>query len=103
MARAVMRDGEQVRLTLDVDLQAIPARGVGFLREAEVRPMRALPGHLILELKYRGVLPAIFRQLVAEFALAPQMASKYRLGVIAIGQAVSTQVAPGAGTEAFHA
>jgi len=103
MARGVTRDGEQVRLTLDADLRAIPARSARFPREVEVPPMPALPGRLILELKYRGPLPAIFRQLVEEFALVPQAASKYRLGVIANGQAVPTQVAPGAGTEAFNA
>ena len=42
-----------------------------------------MTGRLILELKYRGAPPAIFRQLVEEFALTPQTASKYRLGVVA--------------------
>jgi hypothetical protein len=62
-----------------------------------------LADQLILELKYRGTPPAIFRQLVEEFALSPQATSKYRLGVGALGQTVATQVAPGSGTEAFYA
>ena len=103
MARWIVRDGEQVRLTLDADLRAIPANALRFPRESDGLPMAMMPGRLILELKYRGAAPALFRQLVDEFALAPQMASKYRLGVIAIGQAVSTQVVPGAGRAAFHA
>ena len=82
-----MRDGEQVRLTLDADLQVIRERAAGS-REAEVLPMPAMAGRLILELKYRGAPPAIFRQLVEEFALAPKTASKYRLGVVASGQPV---------------
>ncbi len=103
MARGVMRDGEQVRLTLDSDLQAIPTSTARFSRAAEVLPMPAMPGRLILELKYRGAPPAIFRQLVEEFALTPQSASKYRLGVVASGQAVPTQAAPGSGTDALYA
>jgi len=103
MARGITRDGEQVRLTLDADLRALPARSARFPREVDVLPMAVLPGRLILELKYRGTPPAIFRQLVEEFALAPQAASKYRLGMIASGQAVPTQVAPGAETEAYYA
>ena len=47
--------------------------------------------------------PAIFRQLVEEFALTPQTASKYRLGVVALGLAVAQQGAPGAGTAASYA
>jgi hypothetical protein len=103
MARSVMRNGEQARLTLDCDLQALPASDVRFSRHSDVPAMVAMPGRLILELKYRGVPPAIFRQLVEEFALAPQAASKYRLGVAALGYAVSHQHVPGDRTEAFHA
>lgn len=103
MARGVIRDGEQVRLTLDSDLQAIPTSAARFSREADVLPVPAMPGRLILELKYRGAPPAIFRQLVEEFALAPQTASKYRLGVVASGQAVPRQIATGTGTDALYA
>jgi hypothetical protein len=37
-----------------------------------------LPSHLILELNYGGCLPAIFRQIVKEFALSTHTVSKYR-------------------------
>ncbi len=62
-----------------------------------------MPDRLILELKYRGVPPAIFRQLVEEFALDPQTASKYRLGVVALGLAPPYPDVPGARTEALYA
>ena len=52
----------------------VPTSDARFPREADVLPMPAMPGRLILELKYRGAAPAIFRQLVEEFALAPQAA-----------------------------
>ena len=103
MARGVMRDGEQVRLTLDSDLQVVPTRAARFSREADVLPMPAIPDRLILELKYRGAAPAIFRQLVEEFALAPRATSKYRLGVVASGQAVPKLLLPGAGTDTLYA
>jgi hypothetical protein len=92
-----------VRLTLDSDLQVIPTRAARFSREAEVLPMPAMPDGLILELKYRGAAPAIFRQLVEEFALAPRSASKYRLGVVASGQAVPKLLLTGTGTDALYA
>ena len=85
MARGVLRNGEQVRLTLDCDLRAMPA-GEDTLFASGRCPCPGSAG-LILELKYRGAPPAIFRQLVEEFALTPQMASKYRLGVVALGLA----------------
>jgi hypothetical protein len=43
-----------------------------------------LDGQMILELKYRQDLPPIFKRLVETFALAPQRASKYRLGIAAL-------------------
>jgi hypothetical protein len=36
-------------------------------------------------LKYRYRVPAIFKRLVEEFSLEPQRASKYRLGMTALG------------------
>ena len=63
----------------------------------------AVPDRLILELKYRGAPPAIFRQLVEEFALVPQTASKYRLGVVALGLALPYPVAARSRIAAFYA
>jgi len=105
MARSVLRDGEPVRLTLDADLRARPASEEQFPDEANLPALPAMSGRLILELKYRGETPAVFRQLVEEFALAPQAASKYRLGVAAIGKAVANEAVTGAesGAEAFYA
>jgi hypothetical protein len=85
MARSIVRDGEPVRLTLDSRLLALPARELRFGREPG---LPALTDRMILELKFRGAPPAIFRQLVEEFALTAGSTSKYRLGVVASGQAV---------------
>ena len=84
MARGLIRDGEPVRLTLDSHLLTLPVRDLRFGRDPGTP---ALTDRFILELKFRGTPPALFRRLVEEFALAPASASKYRLGVVASGQA----------------
>ena len=100
MARGVVRQGDQVRLTLDADLRALPVPGPLFA-ESSVDPAMALPAQFILELKYRGPLPALFKQLLSEFALTPQSASKYRLGMLALGH---TALVPAVGrSAAIHA
>jgi hypothetical protein len=69
---------------------------------ATVPALPALSTRLILELKYRGAPPAIFRQLVEEFALTPQAASKYRLGMVALGQVVPEEIMTVTGTDPFY-
>ena len=74
-----------VRLTLDYDLRARPRARPGS-RTGDGRAGRCR-SCTILELKYQGTAPAIFRRLVEEFALTPQPASKYRLGARGAGPA----------------
>jgi VTC domain len=72
------------RLTLDSGLRAIPIDSPRF----EADPGEEfLQGRLVLELKYHGRVPALFRRLIEEFALAPETASKYRLGMATTGDA----------------
>lgn len=81
MARTFVRDGEVMRLTLDTDLRARVLRDVRFGRGVGVPLLATLPvnADAILELKFTGAAPALFRQLVEDLALHPQPASKYRL------------------------
>ncbi len=72
------------RLTLDENVRVLPARHARF---SSVDGETVLPGQMILELKYLYHLPAIFKRLVETFTLEPQRASKYRLGMTAIGEA----------------
>jgi hypothetical protein len=72
-----------VRLTLDSDVRVARADEPRFSDE-QGRPV--LDDRMVLELKYRQHVPAIFKQLVEAFALEPQRASKYRLGVAALGE-----------------
>jgi hypothetical protein len=75
-----------VRMTLDASVVASPTSLVT-LSPAPSRPL--VEGQMILELKYTGVLPRVFRDLVDEFSLTPRPASKYRFAVQTLGLAGS--------------
>lgn len=72
-----------VRVTLDDDVRVTPIEAPQFSDDPG-RPV--LGGLMVLELKYRQHVPAIFKQLVGNFTLEPQRASKYRLGIAALGE-----------------
>ena len=94
MARGIFSGSETIRLTLDSELHARPTLGYTFDHDPGA-PMAGLldGGATILELKYRGPAPALFKRLVEEFALVPQTASKYRMGMLA---AMPAPLGPGA-------
>lgn len=102
LARQVRAGADLVRLTLDADLSVHLATDASFAGSPK---MPVLPGKAILELKYRGVAPAIFRRLVEEFALNPQAASKYRMSAAALQGLAALPVTASAagGAEALHA
>ena len=80
-ARVAMTSDGLVRLTLDRDLRARRANGLTFHPD----PGRRLLDHdVILELKYRVSLPAMFKLLVEQYALTPIPISKYRVGATAL-------------------
>lgn len=83
-ARGVVTTSGLARLTLDDGIQAVQAKACS-LPEARVTGELILPGQVILELKYRGLLPDIFQELISTFSLRGQTASKYRLGMMALG------------------
>jgi SPX domain protein involved in polyphosphate accumulation len=72
-----------VRLTLDTDIRVA---GAGEPRFSSDPGCPVLGDQVVLELKYRRHVPAIFKELVESFLLEPQRASKYRLGIAALGQ-----------------
>lgn len=73
-----------LRMTLDASVSAC-ATTIVTLDPGPGRPLAE--GLLILELKYSGVFPRLFRDLVDEFRLTPRPASKYRFAVQALGLA----------------
>jgi hypothetical protein len=93
MARTGSSPEGSVRLTLDDDVRVLPASEAAFTSEPG---LPVLDDTVILELKYRRQLPVIFKQLVETFALRPQRASKYRLGVEALGESSFALALPAA-------
>lgn len=72
-----------VRLTLDRDVRVARIDEPRF-SDRDGQPV--VGDCMILELKYRRHVPALFKQLVEAFALEPRRSSKYRLGIIALGE-----------------
>jgi hypothetical protein len=69
------------RLTLDEAIAAFASNAFTF----EERPgIALLDGYAILELKYRGTIPAVFKEAVETFALSPRRWSKYRAAAAAL-------------------
>jgi hypothetical protein len=100
MARGATSDGHAIRLTLDHDLRVRPAAGHEFESGDGIA---AAPDVYILELKYQGTSPALFRRLAEEFALTAQPASKYRMGLAALGKTAPVLTVPGESVQASYA
>jgi len=71
-----------IRLTMDSGLRALPLTCIQFSNEF-ASPL--LEDQIILELKFRYGLPALFKYLLEEFALTPVPFSKYRFAAAALG------------------
>ena len=77
-ARVAMTEDGPIRLTLDDELMVTPVSAVTF--NGHVSPI-PLTDRTIVELKFTGSMPSVFKQIVEDFALTPARLSKYRLGV----------------------
>lgn len=88
-ARSIETSLGSARLTVDAGLAVAPASDVAF---GALPPVPVLEGHAIVEIKFRGPTPGIFKRLVEEFNLAPQATSKYRLGIEAMTGVAITAV-----------
>ena len=95
MARLIDTPEGVARLTLDTNLRAGRTLGAAF---ASAPAVPFLADQVILELKYRNHPPAAFKRLIESFALTATTASKYRLGMAALGHAAASAAA--AGTQA---
>ncbi len=74
-----------LRLTLDRRLRSQNAERWTVEEVAHGQPMMA--EHVLLELKFRRHLPALFKGLMQDLALTPGPLSKYRLAIQALGRA----------------
>lgn len=81
-ARLTRTSDGAMRMTLDYSLSASTANA--FTLDG-AGPAALFTGQMILELKYRGVMPGVFRELADTFALKPGRASKYRVAADALG------------------
>ena len=80
-ARVLETSAGLIRLTVDRDLCAAPARGFEFRDPGELQRIYE-PGsedRHILELKFRNRIPELFRDLMEDLVLTPQPVSKFRL------------------------
>jgi hypothetical protein len=81
-ARVAMTDYGPVRLTIDDEVRTQLVSELAFVAD---RGRKVFEDQVILELKFCVALPLVFRELVAEFGLAPQAVSKYRLAARCLG------------------
>lgn len=70
------------RLTIDAHVRAWATDRFEF-QHGEPQPV--LTDRVILEMKYRMEMPAVFKAVVEEFRLSPGPVSKYRLSMAALG------------------
>lgn len=87
-ARALATPTGPARLTVDDGIHARAASDFS-LTDVSQSGEPVLPGQVIVEFKYRGDLPDIFRALTTALALDGQTASKYRLGMMALGHVLA--------------
>lgn len=92
-ARVGETDAGPIRLTVDEGLHGWKTEGTAFDQPAH---SRTLTPHRIVEMKFRGSMPAVFKGLVEEFALKPASMSKYRLGIAATRPEVAAPAPEGA-------
>ncbi|MBX3743702.1 MAG: polyphosphate polymerase domain-containing protein [Verrucomicrobiae bacterium] len=89
-----------LRMTLDRGVRAEEAGGWGPPRPLQGRDL--LEGRGVLEVKFRGGMPAMVKALIEEWNLVPGPLSKYRLGVRACGLATEEAGDPGRELESSH-
>lgn len=82
MARESETSSGPLRLTLDRDLRAHRPDGLRFDNIA--KGIALSENQLILELKFRHEMPALFIRFIGEFRLRPEAVSKYRLAAAAL-------------------
>ncbi len=87
-ARMLMSPSGPLRLTLDEQVTAVPTDQIEF---QNVAPTPLTIGGVIVELKYRQQMPALFEELVQRLGLKPQPSSKYRIACATLGLGVLRQ------------
>jgi hypothetical protein len=81
-------DASPIRLTFDRELRA--RRMQGWASTPATSDVAIGEGEVICEFKFRGAMPACFREVVEDFGIAARGASKYRRSLEALGVVRST-------------
>lgn len=89
MARVAPAHRGSIRLTVDENLCALPASQIA-VNGSDEGGTALLEDSAIIEMKYCGDVPVLFKQLVEEFSLNAQPVSKYRLAVAKLGFATGS-------------
>ena len=84
IARVRQHGDSLFRLTVDSVLRA---RSIGELAFGHGENIVVNDLRMVLELKYRHDLPALFKELLGDFSISSVAGSKYRLGMAALGHA----------------
>jgi hypothetical protein len=79
-----------LRLTLDRHIHCALTERFDFALAMAALPL--LAESVVLELKFRSAMPALFKRLIQEMGLNPGSVSKYRLGIQAWGLTASREV-----------
>ncbi len=82
-ARVLESAAGMARLTIDTDIRASLVDRFAF---ADDPGLAVLTDLVIVEMKYSGSAPALFRQCIEALALSPAPVSKYRLAMGRLGQ-----------------
>ncbi|HEV8542519.1 MAG TPA: polyphosphate polymerase domain-containing protein [Verrucomicrobiae bacterium] len=82
-ARLLMTEAGPVRLTLDENIQALPAEKIEICSMTAREPL--LKDEIVMEVKFRRELPLAIKVLLENFALLPTKFSKYRLAAVKLG------------------
>jgi hypothetical protein len=82
-ARVASTPHGPIRLTLDENLRAVAAREFHFQPDEQCQ--KVAPTNVVMEMKFRGDTPALFKELIEKFALSEKKMSKYRLAAVALG------------------
>lgn len=81
IARVLPANGSTARLTIDDRIEVCRADALAF---PQGEPARELGDLVVLELKFRGDPPVVFKALLEEFGVSPTTTSKYRRGMAAL-------------------
>jgi hypothetical protein len=89
-ARGIDTPRGLARLTVDDQIRVVQADDFSLPEAGIVGGQTMLDGEVIVELKFRGLLPDIFQELIRTFALQGRTASKYRVGMMTLGHELTT-------------